>query len=108
MMITQRKMKRVLSGVLAALPALPYVMRSRRRTSIAAYVLGGVSVALAGGIAAVMLLSPRTRNRALVAARGTYDKVNDTISQIRSHRADGLPMSNGLVDRGEYSTEAGQ
>lgn len=105
MMITQKRIKKVLTGVIAALPALPYITRSRHRTSIAAYVLGGVSVALAGGLAAVMFLSPRTRNRALTAAKDTYGKVNEKIGHIRSHR-DGASMSNGLVDRGEYSSEA--
>src|SRR5262249_11266584 len=60
-MITKKKMSmnRVLEGVIAALPAIPYIMKPRRRTSLATYVLGGVGLALAGGIAAVMFFSPR-------------------------------------------------
>lgn len=104
-MINQRKMKRVLSSVITALPAIPYIMRSRRRSNVAAYVLGGIGVAIVGGLAAVMMMSPRTRRRALNVAKDTYGKVNDTISQLKSHR-DELG-ANGLVDRGEYSTEVG-
>lgn len=105
MMINQKQMKRVLSGVISALPAIPYIMRSRRRSSVAAYVLGGLSVAVVGGLAAVMMLSPRTRRRALNVAKDTYGKVNDTISHYK-HREEGIG-ANGLVDRGEYSTEIG-
>lgn len=106
MMMNQKKVKRVLSGVISALPAIPYIMRSRRRSSVAAYVLGGISVAIVGGLAAVMMLSPRTRNRALNVAKDTYGKVNETISHLKSQR-DEVLGANGLVDRGEYSTEVG-
>jgi hypothetical protein len=106
MMITKKKAKKVLKGALAALPAI-HIMRSRRqRMSIAAYVLGGVSAALVGGIAALMYLSPRTRTRALSAAKDTYGKVNDRISHLKSHYGDKVPMANGLVDR-EYSAPNG-
>lgn len=103
-MITQKNIKKVLSGVISALPAaVPYVMRSRRSSPIAAYVLGGIGVAVVGGLAAVMFLSPRTRTRALTAAKDTYGKVNEKISHLRSHN-NGVGMSNGLVDRSQYST----
>lgn len=103
-MITQKKIKKVLSGVISALPAaVPYVMRSRRQSSIAAYVLGGIGVAVVGGLAAVMFLSPRTRTRALTAAKDTYGKVNEKIGHLRSHES-AIGMSNGSVDRSQYST----
>ncbi|HVH40977.1 MAG TPA: hypothetical protein VM925_01500 [Labilithrix sp.] len=108
MKITKNKVNGVLKSVVAALPAIPYIMKSRQRTSITAYVLGGVGFAIAGGLAALMFFSPRTRTRALSVAKDTYGKVNDKISHLRSTHVDGgLPMSNGLVDRGEYSTTTG-
>lgn len=100
MMITKRQinrtMDRVLKGLIGAMPAIPYIMRSRRRTPVAAYVLAGVGVAVIGGIAALMYLSPRTRTRALNAARGTYDRVNERIAHRRGEAAEAV---NGLVER---------
>lgn len=105
MMITKRSVdravNRALKTLIGAVPAIPYVMRSRRRTPVAVYVLGGLGIALAGGIAALMLLSPRTRSRALHAARGAYDKVNERIVHRREAAAD---AANGLVERLEPST----
>ena len=102
MIITKKKVHRVLKGMLAAMPAIPYIMRPRRRTPVAAYVLGGIGVAIAGGIVALMLFSPRARHRALHAAKDTYGKVHDKIGHARA--VEGPPMSNGLVDRGEQPT----
>ena len=109
MMITKKNIDQVLKGVVAAMPAIPYIMKSRQRTSVTAYVLGGIGFAVAGGIAALMFFSPRTRYKALNVAKDTYGKVNDKISHLRSHHdsKDVGPMSNGLVDRGEYSTTTG-
>ncbi|MBX3205972.1 MAG: hypothetical protein KF764_12950 [Labilithrix sp.] len=102
MMITKRKVNRLLKSMAAAMPAIPYLMRSRRRTPVLAYVVGGVGIAIAGGLAALMLLSPRTRTRALSAAKDTYGKVHDRIGHLGAS-ADAPPMSNGLVDRREHS-----
>ena len=108
MMITKKNVNRLLKGVVAAMPAIPYIMKSRQRTSMTAYVLGGIGFAVAGGIAALMFFSPRTRYKALNVAKDTYGKVNDKISHLRStNNSDVAPMSNGLVDRGEYSTTTG-
>ena len=107
MMITKKNINRVLKGVVAAMPAIPYIMKSRQRTSVTAYVLGGIGFAVAGGVAALMFFSPRTRNKALNVAKDTYGKVNDKISHLKSTNKDGAPMSNGLVDRSEYSTTTG-
>lgn len=106
-MITKKQVNGVIQGVVAALPAIPYIMRSRRRSSVTAYVLGGVGIAVAGGLAALMFFSPRTRTRALGVAKDTYGKVNDKIGQLRStseSNHDPLAMSNGLVDRSEYTS----
>jgi hypothetical protein len=94
------RLNRIMRGLVSALPVLPLVMR-RKRTPIAAYVLGGIGIAIVGGVAAVMIMSPRTRNRALSAAKDTYGKVNDRVHELRSRGES--PMSNGLVDRSEYS-----
>ena len=112
MMISQKNINKVLKGVIAAMPAIPYIMKSRQRTSVTAYVLGGVGFAIAGGIAALMFFSPRTRTRALTVAKDTYGKVNDKISHLRDTNKDGddvSPMSNGLVnhDNHDYGTTTG-
>lgn len=107
MMITKKNINRVLKGVVAAMPALPYIMKSRQRTPVTAYVLGGIGFAVAGGIAALMFFSPRSRHKALNVAKDTYGKVNDKISHLRSSRDEAAPMSNGLVEGSEYSTTTG-
>jgi hypothetical protein len=107
MLISQKNMKRVLRSAIAALPAIPYIMKSRGRTSVTTYLLGGLGFAVAGGLVALMMLSPRTRSRALSAAKTTYGKVNDKIGHLhppgRQVRGDELPISNGLAGH-EYST----
>ena len=100
----QRSVNRVLRSLMRALPALPaipYVMRSRRRSHVAAWVLGGIGLAAASGIAALMLLSPRTRTRALNVAKETYEKMNERIIHQREKAAE---AANGLVERIEEST----
>jgi hypothetical protein len=99
-----RNVNRMLKVLLGAMPAIPYVMRSRRRTPIGAYVLGGLGIAVAGGLTALMFFSPRTRSRALHAAKDTYEKVNDKIIHHRIKGSDVAPMSNGLVEREEHSS----
>ncbi len=97
-----RKMDRVLKTMLGALPAIPFFMRSRRRRApVAALVLGGIGIAIAGGIAALMLLSPRARSRTLNAAKTAYDKVNEKVIHGKGGAID---AANGLVERLEEST----
>ncbi len=91
----QRKMNRTIKALLGALPAVTMMMRSRRRTPVAAYVLGGIGIAIVSGVAAVMFLSPRTRSRALNAAKDAYAKVNETVIHKRAELAD---AANGLVE----------
>jgi hypothetical protein len=113
MIISSKNINKVLKGVIAAMPALPYIMKSRQRTSVTAYVLGGVAFAVAGGLAALMLFSPRTRTRALTAAKDTYGKVNEKISHLRETATEKAlsdeqsPLSNGLSGRRDYSTTTG-
>jgi len=107
MMSTKKKINRVMKGMLAALPAVPYIMKARQRTPITAYVLGGIGLAIAGGVAAVMMFSPRTRHRALDAARGTYGRVSEKVGHLRARGEEASPMSNGFVDRGDYPATTG-
>jgi hypothetical protein len=101
MKVSNLNINQIMKGLISALPMLPLVMK-RRTTPVSTYVLGGLGIALVGGVAAVMLMSPRTRTRALSAAKDTYGKVNDKVHNLRGHGES--PMSNGLVDRGEYTT----
>ena len=97
MMIKKRQIdrivNRVIKNLIGVLPAIPYLTR-RRRTPVAAYTLGSIGLALSG-IAALMYLSPRTRSRALGAARGTYGKVNERIIHRQEKRIGSPPASNG-------------
>lgn len=102
-MITKKSVSKLLKGLIVAAPTIPYLVK-RRRTPIAAYILGGIGFVIAGGVAALMIFSPRTRTRALGAAKDTYGKVNEKVSHLRHRDA---PMSNGLVDRSEYANTTG-
>ena len=69
-MIGMKETNKLLNNVLRALPAISAIpFFAPKKTSILPYVLGALGVAVAGGIAAVMVLSPRTRYRALDARR---------------------------------------
>lgn len=106
MMLKKKKSSiRALEAMIAAMPAMPHITRSRRRASMMAYLIGGIGLAIAGGIAALMLLSPRARHKALDVAKGTYDRVNEKISHARSAEAE--PMADGLIERDEDRPTAG-
>lgn len=94
MKINQRKIKRtwgrVLDNLIGVMPvAIPYLAR-RRRSRVGMYVLSSIGVAVMSGIGALMYLSPRTRARALTAAKDTYGKVNEKITRRRE-----MPSTNG-------------
>ena len=74
-MMTTKNLNTVLKGVIAAMPAIPYIMKPKR-TPIAAYVAGGIGFALAGGLAALFFFSPKTRTRALTVAKDGYEKIS--------------------------------
>jgi hypothetical protein len=96
MRLTKKHIQRAVRGLIAALPAsVPLIMR-RQRTSIASYVIGGIAFAIAGGAVAVMLLSPRTRQRALTAAKDTYGKVNQRVGRRERISTDQQELSSGL------------
>jgi hypothetical protein len=96
-MISQKTLRSFLKGAIAMVPAIPYITK-RRSSSMLAYVLGGVGVAIVGGLAGIMYLSPRTRYRALDVAKQTYGKVNDQIAHLKNHGSmQQQRPANGLV-----------
>lgn len=93
-MISTKNLDKILKGAIAAMPAIPYITK-RRSSMVLPLVLGGIGVALMGGMAAVMYLSPRTRYRALDMAKNTYGKLETQITHLRA-KAEGAEASNGL------------
>jgi len=103
-MISKKSINKVLKGAIAAMPAIPYITK-RRSSMLVPFVLGGIGVALMGGMAAVMFMSPRTRYRAIDMAKNTYGKLEPKITELvgktglmgnptEEHVSNGL--SNGL------------
>lgn len=80
-MLRMKDTNKLIKNVLRALPAIPLIRR-RRRASITPYILGALGIAIAGGITAVMLLSPRTRNRTLGMAKDSYGKVRGQLGHL--------------------------
>ena len=100
-MISSKNINKVLKGAIAALPAIPYITKPRRSSMVLPFVLGGIGVALMGGMAAVMFLSPRTRYRAMDMAKNTYGKINEQIGQLThlaAKSSEGSMASNGLAN----------
>jgi hypothetical protein len=109
-MMTKKNLNSVLKGVIAAMPAIPYIMRPKK-TPIAAYIIGGVSFAVAGGLAALFFFSPKTRTKALTAAKDGYSKVSDKISHLRpvssilnGHVGETNDVANGMKSDYQPST----
>lgn len=106
-MLTKKKLDSVLKGVIAAMPAIPYIMKPKK-APIAAYVIGGLSFAVAGGMVALMLFSPRTRTKALSAAKDGFSKVKGGIRHLRPasnllHRHDEPgDLSNGIMNHDDF------
>lgn len=105
--------KKVLRSALRAWADMdiPYV--APKKTSALPMVLGAFGVAALGGICAVMVMSPRTRERAIDAAKGGYDKLLAQTSifgqgdeDAASH--DEMPASsphvNGLAGDSEHAS----
>jgi hypothetical protein len=104
-MVSKKTVNKVIQGVIAALPAIPYITKKKTSSMVLPMVLGGIGVALLGGVAALMFFSPRTRYRALDIAKDAYGKVNDRIAHIKDDAEQ--PLSNGLVGdhaSGNYTT----
>lgn len=79
-MLRMKDTNRLIKNVLRALPAIPYF--APKKTSIVPLLLGAIGVALVGGVAAVMIFSPRTRYRALDVAREGIGKVKGQLGPI--------------------------
>ena len=94
-MISTKTINKVLKGAIAAMPAIPYITK-RRSSMVLPMVLGGIGVALMGGMAAVMFLSPRTRYRAMDMAKNTYGKIESQITHLKSKGEGGASAQNGL------------
>lgn len=96
---------KLMKSALHAMPALPFIARRRRRQYMLPLVLSALGVAVLGGAAAVMLLSPRTRHRALDMAKDRYGRVKgrydqlDVKGKLRMHKKGELaqPLENGLT-----------
>jgi hypothetical protein len=109
-MLRMKDTNKLLKNVLRALPAItaiPFLAR-KQKTSVLPFVLGALGVAVAGGIAAVMVFSPRTRYRALDMAKGGIGKVRGQLDELGISEKLGIaertttptpqPYSNGLVN----------
>lgn len=94
-MISKKTINSFVKGAIAVMPAIPFITK-RRNSNVLSYVLGGVGVAIVGGLAAVMFMSPRTRYRALDVAKQTYGKVNDKIDHLT--HANGV-AKNGVTEK---------
>ncbi|MBX3233458.1 MAG: hypothetical protein KIT84_37805 [Labilithrix sp.] len=104
-MMTKRNLNTVLKGVIAAMPAIPYIMKPKR-TPIAAYVVGGIGFAALGGIAALFFFSPKTRVKALNVAKESYGKVSDKISHLHPVQSL-LESSKSKSDEGQVANGFG-
>ena len=120
-MLRMKDTNKLLKNVLRALPAITTAIPffAPKKTSVVPFVLGAIGVAAIGGIAAVMVFSPRTRYRALDIAKDGYGKVLGQMDQLGISQKLGLASgernttpeahSNGLVhDTGaSYSSTSG-
>jgi hypothetical protein len=114
-MLRMKDTNKLLKNILRALPAISAIpFLAPKKTSILPFVLGAVGVAVVGGIAAVMVFSPRTRYRALDIAKEGYGKVRGQLDElgiseklgIAGEHAQQQPQANGLVNEsgGGYSS----
>ncbi len=98
-------------GSIAVSSEYPFV--SRKSAAVFPLVLGAVGVAVLGGIAAVMIFSPRTRTRALDMGKGVASKIQGQIGQSGlgiGKTADRVTQPNGLASDhaiGDYGTTSG-
>jgi hypothetical protein len=103
MIISKRNLDKVLKGVIAALPEVPNLMRSRSRTPTAYYVLGGVGLTIVGGLVALMILDPAVRTRAAGGAKDVYERLNVVASNDVTAAP---PLTNGLANAGQASDDS--
>jgi hypothetical protein len=100
-MLRMKDTNKLLKNVLRALPAIPFI--APKKTSVVPFVLGAIGVAAIGGIAAVMVFSPRTRYRALDIAKDGYGKVRGQMDQLGISEKLGLGAGERSTSPGGYS-----
>lgn len=87
----------------------PYI--SRKSSSALPMVLGAIGVAIASGLAAVLIFSPRTRTRALDVAKGTASKIQGQIAHVGIGQGKPQTQPNGLSEShkniGTYGSSSG-
>ena len=88
-------LKSAIQSAIAVMPAIPFIAR-RRKSMVMSYVLGGIGVALVGGLAAMMFFSPRMRYRAIDAAKNTYGKLGSRVLHKGTDLGAMQDVSNGL------------
>jgi hypothetical protein len=98
-------MKDILEDLRAIVPFLP-----QKKTPLLPFVLGGLGVAVVGGIVATMILSPGTRKRASAIATEGYDVLHDKLQELSGRAATSVsappaaqapaPRANGLARDG--------
>ncbi|MDB4943920.1 MAG: hypothetical protein JWP97_3454 [Labilithrix sp.] len=107
-MISVKDTNKLLKNVLRAIPAVtaissfPFV--AKKRTPVLPFVLGGIAVAALGGVAALMVFSPRTRYRALDIAKDGYGKVRGQLDEMGISEKLGLEEQSGT----QYSNGVGK
>ncbi|MCL2776404.1 MAG: hypothetical protein FWD73_00260 [Polyangiaceae bacterium] len=91
----QKDADKFLRNATHALPVLSALafMRKRERTRLIPWLLGAIGVAAFGSIAAVLIFSPRSRDRALGAAKDAYGRISDQFESL------GIGDRFGLGDR---------
>jgi hypothetical protein len=105
-MLRMKDTNKLIKNVLRALPAIPLLM-PKKRASVLPYVLGALGVAIVGGITAVMILSPRTRNRTLGIAKDGYGKVRGQLGQLAIGERLGLSHEERSTTPDAYSNGLG-
>src|SRR6185295_16040731 len=96
-MISKKTVNKMFKGVIAALPVIPF-LKPKKSSSVLGFVLGGIGLSILGGVAALMYFSPRTRYRAMDAAKDAYGKVNDKIGTLTGKETPRVgTQPNGLV-----------
>jgi hypothetical protein len=94
-------MKDLLEDLRAIVPFLP-----QKKTPLLPFVLGGLGIAVVGGVVATMILSPGTRKRAGALATEGYDVLRDRLQELSGRAtstvtavpaAPAAPHTNGLT-----------
>jgi hypothetical protein len=101
-MLRMKDTNKLIKNVLRALPAIPFIA-PKKTSSVLPFVLGALGVAVAGGIAAVMVFSPRTRYRALDIAKDGYGKVKGQLDQLGISEKLGMSHAERNTTPGGYS-----